>query len=104
MVGPVVGQIPVQVMVKDELIGREQEDAGTTADIRYGEAVQIGGTLACKCRQERTLHDSIDDVARCRYNAAALTHLRLVDDVDGAADDSDFFTEEQLVDFTQNLS
>ena len=82
VVGRLIGQVPTEVVLHDELIDPEQEDARATADIRHREVNKIGWALASQRRQQRASDDGVNDVARRRDHAATLANFRLADNGD----------------------
>ena len=100
---PAIGQVPAETMVHEELIDAEQENSRATADVCHGESRQVRRALSFECRHQRARNDGIDNVAWSGNDAAAFAHLGLANNGNRAVGNRDFFSEELLVNLTQDL-
>src|ERR1700730_18875160 len=103
MIRTIVVEVPRKVVVEQELVGGQQKDARTAADIGDRKASEVARRLVPDRRPESSSNNSIGNVTRRRTNAAAFANLRLADNRDRPAFDGDHFAQELLVDRAQDL-
>ena len=99
----VVAQIPVEVVVEQNLESCEEKDPGPAADVGDCELLQFDRAPFGQQRAKRAIRDDFGNVVGRRDDTAAITHFRLVDDFDPVSVDLDDVAEELLVDLAEDL-